>query len=298
MSARGQVDELTRLRVPIQGESLRAARIAQSDRDYKIGEMGKGSPAVKAHLTAQTEHETVHCCIAAHEVLCASAETIAHWRREPIELAGEKLPATFLKHAEDQTIAGLHAVIGALKRQGWQDRSFADWGVIAGPSLCGRVTIAQAIERFQQEGAWGVSPHLIPHQSLHALSGMISQALKIHGPNFGVNGGPNPACDALLIGMTMLAEGVLPGLWVVLTGHEAEWIPVAGKLSPAPRCHAVALALIPEQLNAEGVRLSIGQADDLAGLPEFAISELAGLDEGRWRLSETHWLQLAARRAA
>ena len=123
----------------------------------------------------------------------------------------------------------------ALEQQGWQTRSFAAWGVIAAPNFFGRVSNAQSIQRFQAEGAWGVSPHLIPHQSLHGLAGTLSQALKIHGPNFGVSGAPNAGLDALLIAAAMLADGSLPGLWVVLTGHESELIPERGSSALAVR---------------------------------------------------------------
>src|SRR6202030_3968742 len=129
----------------------------------------------------------------------------------------------------------------------------------------------------------------------------ISQALKIHGPNFGVSGAPNAGPDAFLIAAAMLADGLLRGLWVVLTGYESEWIPFAdGRAVPAPACLAVALALVPSEPDAAGLHLSIGLTlDDLAGsqahLPLLQLGSFAdGLTGrgGKWRLSRSHWLEL------
>ena len=229
---------------------------------------------------------------------------IAERRRQPVVVGAQQWPASFLKHAEDQTVLALAAVACAIEQAGWHDRSFADWGVIAAPSWFGRVSIAQSIQRFQKDGAWGVSPHLIPQQSLHGMSGAISQALKIHGPNFGVSGGPNPAPDAFLVAAALMADGVLPGLWVVLTAHEAEWIPAADDRAVLPpACRAVALALTPTDIDESGLHLSIGQANatdaaTLAHLADFQLGLFAeGLTAGApgaWRLSERHWLELEA----
>jgi hypothetical protein len=245
----------------------------------------------------------VRCRVAASELLIASAAAIAQWRRQPIGVGAEKLPASFLKHAEDPTIAAVRVVLEALERQGWRDRSFADWGVIAAPNMCGRITNAFAMERFRREGAWGISPHLIPHQSLHAMSGTISQALKIYGPNFGVCGGPNASLDAFLIAAAMLADGSLPGLWLLMTGYESEWIPAQdGQPSPAPNCIACALALTPTDFGIGGHHLAIGQTvgdADLTIFPEFQLGQFAEEwtnsarpPAGKWRLSDTFWLEL------
>jgi hypothetical protein len=239
--------------------------------------------------------------------LRASAEAIGQWRKQPVVLGTEKMAVSFLKHAEDQTVLALMTVRVALEQQGWQEHSFAPWGVIAAPNLFGRISIAQTIQRYHQEGAWGVSPHLIPHQSLHAMSGTISQALKIVGPNLGVNGGPNAGPDAFLIAAAMMMDGQLPGLWLVLTGYESEWIPVQnGANGVAPMCEAIALALTPKSPNGTGPVLTVGQVSndakkDLSLLPEFHLgllaeemSSRATLASGKWRLSETHWLELEA----
>jgi hypothetical protein len=252
---------------------------------------------------------------------------IAQWRKQPVWAGGQKIPASFLKHAEDQTVLALMTVLQAIELHGYYDYSFADWGVIAAPNLFGRITMAQTIQRYQEEGAWGVSPHLIPHQSLHAMSGTISQALKIYGPNFGVGGGPNDGSETFLVAAAMLTDHQLPGLWVVLTGYESEWIPSPdGRPTPAPICQCVALALIRGDAKAAGLHLSVGQSrlglhahsQTLVGHEDPGLAHLSELHLGllaeelsiseprptgsgpttpkrcRWRLADGHWLELEA----
>lgn len=256
---------------------------------------------MQSRLRAPAQETAVRCRIAASASLWGSAETIAQWRRQPIAHGAHTMPASFLKHSDDQAVLALRAVFAAIAEQGWQERSFADWGIVAAPNLFGRVGIAQTIQRFQAEGAWAVSPHLIPHLSLHATSGTISQALSMHGPNFGVGGG----ADAFLIAAAMLADGGLPGLWLVLTGYECEWIPAVDHAVPAPLCQGVALALTNGESGAAGLVLSIGQArpgeSATAYCPEFQLGAFteeltgrAGVPALKWRLTDSHWLELDA----
>ena len=247
---------------------------------------------------------TVRCRVGAAAWMRNSPEAIALARRQPVNITGQMMPASFLKHAEDQTVLALLTVVRALEQENWEGRSFTDWGVVAAPNFFGRASIAQTIQRYEQEGAWGISPHLIPHQSLHAMSGTISQALKIYGPNFGIGGAANSGPDAFLIAGAMLMDGLLPGLWLVLAGHETEWIPAAdGSPVPAPMCHAIALALTPGDIDATGIHLLLGETPTGSeidrAVPEFHLSLLAeeweqqgAIPQGRWRLSATHWVEL------
>jgi hypothetical protein len=146
-------------------------------------------------------------------------------------------------------VAGVAAVLKALHEHGLAETCFADWGVIAGPCLMGRQASVDSVSRFLEEGAFAISPHLIPHESLHAISGTVSQLLGIHGPNFGVCGGPGAVEETLLTAATLMAGNSLPGLWVILTDYEPELIPLPAvrPATPArrPDCLGVALALGP-----------------------------------------------------
>jgi hypothetical protein len=147
-------------------------------------------------------------------------------------------------------------VYKAIELAGWQAKSFDDWGVVAGPRFLGRPAMAAALHRFAAEGAWGVSPHLIPHRSLHSISGTVSQALKIHGPNFGVGGGPNAVLETLLAALALLEGKKLPGVWAVLTGLDPELPPdEAGRMAPGTYCVGLALALTSVPISSSRIRL-------------------------------------------
>lgn len=245
-------------------------------------------------LTTSTLETVVRCRIAASSVVRASATDVEAMRRQPLIIGGEKHPNSLLKHADGQTITALKAVLQAREILG--ETTLTDWGVIAAPDLFGRVSIAQTVHRFQKEGAWGVSPHLIPHQSLHAVSGTVSQVLKIHGPNFGISGGPNGAPDAFLVAASMMMDGALPGLWLILSGYETEWIPAAdGNHPAAPTCVAVAWALTPRDRLPGGLHISIvgSGKEDGRHLPELDLAALAEeTPRGKWRISESHRVEI------
>jgi hypothetical protein len=170
---------------------------------------------------------------------------------------GIKLAPGFLKHAEEQTLAALAAVFQAIKNNALEAQSFSDWYVIGAPRYIGRFAVAGALEKFKAEGAWGVSPHLIPHRSLHSISGSISQALKIHGPNLGVGGGQSAADEGLMLSISLLAKPMAPGAWAVMTG----WNPEPDVTLPLAEqdlmCNALALALVPASADFQGWRLGL-----------------------------------------
>lgn len=191
---------------------------------------------------APAQRRAICCEVSAHALLRVPLESLPELRRHPGCVGGAPLPVSFLKHADEQSVAGLAAVYRAIQQSALQELCFRDWGVVAAPRFLGRPTMAAALQRFAAEGAWGVSPHLIPHRSLHSLSGTVSQALKIHGPNFGVGGGPGGAVEALLAALALLERKRLPGVWIVLTCLDPELPPDASGGS-APGTQAVGLAL-------------------------------------------------------
>jgi hypothetical protein len=183
----------------------------------------------------------VCCDILAHGCVWATAAAMPGLRQKPGPTPGEPLPTSFLKQADEQTVVGLASVLQAIQTHGLSSAVFTDWAVLAAPRFLGRVTLASALQRFAAEGAWGVSPHLIPHRSLHSMSGTVSQALRIHGPNFGVGGGPGGVLETLLCAGAILDGHKVPGVWVVLTGWDPE--PVPDDKNASPECHCVGLCL-------------------------------------------------------
>lgn len=250
--------------------------------------------------------------VAAAGVVCATVDELKGLRQSPGPSVREPLPAAFLKHADDQTVAGLAAVLQAIDRYGLSGEDFTEWGVVAAPRFLARATLAQALKRFAVEGAWGVSPHLIPHRSLHSVSGTVSQALHLHGPNFGVGGGPHGAAKAMIAAAAMLADARLPGLWVVLTGWNREpgvERPPApstnGHAAAAPICSAVALALQRAQpdWNGPSLQVAAGNVVDNGHVESVPVSSFtleAFIDSlsraagvATWRLDCGGWVRLA-----
>ena len=148
------------------------------------------NPPLIATQSASLTESTVTCPIAGIGTLHADADHLVKLRRQPGSYAGKAFSPAFLKHADDQTVAAVGVVAQTISKLGWDNRSFHDWGVVAAPILFGRFGNEAALRRFMNEGAWGISPHMIPHHSLHAVAGTLSQAWQIHGPNFGISGGP------------------------------------------------------------------------------------------------------------
>jgi hypothetical protein len=198
---------------------------------------------------------SLECDVLAFGSVGLTPQELALSRQNLIPPDGIKLAPGFLKHAEEQTLAALAAVFKAIKNHGLEGHTFSDWYVIGAPRYIGRFAVAGALERFKAEGAWGVSPHLIPHRSLHSISGAISQALKIHGPNLGVGGGKSAADEGLMLAISLLGTSMTAGAWVVMTGWNPEpdvSLPLADQ---SMVCNALALALVPAQAEFHGWRL-------------------------------------------
>jgi hypothetical protein len=239
---------------------LRSAQAEPTGKDFsRVMPTVQGSPPAAS--------ATVRCQVAGYAACRFPAEELAVLRQRPAPLQGNAVAASSLKHADEQTVAGLAALARALTEDGLQQLDYSQWGVIAAPRFLGRAKLAIVLSRFVVEGAWGISPHLIPHRSQHALSGTISQALKVHGPNYGVGGDPDGAAEALMAAATLLADQRLPGVWVVLSGYDPELVPVVeegdtGAVPPlaTSHCLALALALRPSKLGHHGIFLSVGAA--------------------------------------
>jgi hypothetical protein len=200
----------------------------------------------------------VWCDLIAHAGVQAPVASMAELRRQPGPPRVPKLPTNFLKHVDDQTVVGLSAIYHASAGHGLQDVCLAEWGVLAAPRFLARALMIPNLRRFVAEGAWGVSPHMIPHRSLHSLSGTLSHALKMHGPNFGVGGGHQGAIEVLPVAAAMLQRQRLPGLWVVWTAQEPEGeLDLAGRGDPNTICRALAVALTLPRLGWRGPRLRL-----------------------------------------
>ena len=253
----------------------------------------------------------LRCAVVGFGHIRATADQLPSLRQNPGVNPRQPISPNFLKHADEQTVVSVAAIFQAIERHGLADIDFTDWGVLAAPRYLGRITTSQAFQRFAAEGAWGISPHLIPHRTLHAISGTVSQALQIHGPNLGVGGGPKADTEVLRVAAAFLANPDLPGLWVVMSGWNPEPIPnppaepaetphappfSTNGFHQVPYCQAVALALTPLSRAAEGLQLQFHLADPARNghqpkqpLPTFSLETLlATLDSPS--TPSNHWL--------
>jgi hypothetical protein len=179
-------------------------------------------------------------------------------RPGPVPAGWTRTPPSLLRYSDEQTVAGTAAVFAAVAAMGTGPDEFEDWGVVAASRYLGRASLAAALRSFKAEGVWGTSPHLIPHFALHSPSGTISLALGLRGPNVGAGGGLHAAAEGFLAALTWLSAGVVPGVWLVLSGWSPELVPErkggasgtgraqAPAWPPADiECQALALALRP-----------------------------------------------------
>jgi hypothetical protein len=276
---------------------------------------GKDFSRVKPPATLATDTDSIICCpVAGFGILRAGPDQIAALRRNPVPESNPPLALPLLKYSDDQTVAGLAAVYQAIHQHRLADTDYSEWGVVAAPSYLGRAALAATLQRLAIESAWGISPHFIPHHSLHAVSGTISQVLKIHGPNFGIEASPSGMSDALTVAATLLARGELPGLWLVLTDYEPELVPLdpsrkGMSAGDQPACIALALALVPDASLSPEIMLRIcpesnsenhtAPANWKSWQPLEKVSALAdalgqGISTRQWRLGALGWVEMTA----
>lgn len=201
----------------------------------------------------------VSCLVQSLASLKTDQVGLAALRRNPGTFPGLPISPTLFKYADDQTVLALVAVLRAAAKLGRKPEEYHGWGVLAASSFFGRAFSAHALQKYVREGAWGITPHMVPHHSLHAISGTISQAFHIQGPNFGVGGGPQAHAEGMIAAASLMAEGAIPGLWLVLTGHHPEQVPdeTEEPTNSPCECLALALALAPDDPLTPGPRLLI-----------------------------------------
>jgi hypothetical protein len=208
--------------------------------------------------------DPISCDVAALAYVQAGPESLTKLRRDPGKLGEHPLTSGLLKHADDQTVAAVVAVLEAIRLSDLNPATFSDWAVLAAPRQFGRAAFDKAFPQFAAEGAWGVSPYLVPHHSLHSPSGTISQILSAHGPNFGVGGWLGAEGHAFVTAAVFLNRYPDRGVWIVLSG-------ACGADAAQSSYEALALALVAP--DSESIRPRLRLA------PGLALTEIVlGLD--------------------
>jgi len=129
------------------------------------------------------------------------------------------LSASILKYLDDQTVIALQCTHQATK----EIKNLANWGAIVSPKHPGRKRVSGAFEKFKLESAWGISPHLVPYDSLHSPSGIVSLAYQMNGINLGAGGFAGMEGQGLLAGFTSLENNFAEGLILIWTGYREEF---------------------------------------------------------------------------
>jgi hypothetical protein len=182
-----------------------------------------------------------------------------------------------LRQSDGQTLAALRAVYAAIDSGNPSDPGvYRDWGILAAPRFLGRSALVKVLNRFDAEGVWGVTPHLIPQFALHSQSSTLSQVLGIRGPNLGICRGTDAAVQGLLTALTWLNSGTVPGVWLVLSGWMPEYVP--DESGDETECLAIALGLGPEPASRGDVpRIRLIRTPPAHVAGAIALGELAGI---------------------
>jgi hypothetical protein len=186
--------------------------------------------------------------IACHALRSARLSEIDALRDRPGPAGTPALPSRFLRHADEQSVLGMHAVLDALAAMPEPCPVIERCGVVSATCQAGRIAAARTLVQFAEQGAVGVSPHVVPQCSLHSLAGAVSVALGMHGPHVGVGGGTDAVAEGLVAALSLLTLSLgesLPGVWLVATEWDEE--PVLdprGAATNDPLCRALAMLLV------------------------------------------------------
>jgi hypothetical protein len=190
------------------------------------------------------------------------------------------LPARFLRHCDEQTVVGVHAVLAAIAQLPEPRPALDRHGVVAASCQAGRITAAKTLAAALAGGGVAVSTHVVPQCSLHSPAGAVSVALGMHGPNVGIAGGPRAVSEGLLAACSWLMAGG-DDLWLVLTGFDDEpALGPCGEPVTDPVCRGVAAWLSADAAASAGGGLHIHFGfDAAAGGDRAAVDSLVSFEQ-------------------
>lgn len=195
------------------------------------------------------------CGIVTHASFAARLSGIASLRDGSFPPVAAQLPARFLRHGDEQTVVGMHAVLRAIAALPGPIDLSAD-AVVAASCQAGRLMAAKSLAQLKTGGAVTVSTHIVPQASLHSLAGAVSVALGMHGPHVGVGGGGDALVEGLMTAVTLARSSGAPRVWLVATAWDDEPpLDATGAATADPLCRAVALAV--ESTGSAGLSLGI-----------------------------------------
>jgi hypothetical protein len=169
---------------------------------------------------------------------------LAKSRKELMQFLPKPLSPQLLRYSDEQTLASLVAISEAIRSANMTNNDFHDWAIVSSSRSLGRTAFAGVIDKYQDEGPWGVSVHVIPHCTSHSVAGTVSLALQSHGPCLGAGVAGNDELDALLAAACILRQPDWFGAWIVFSAWSPELeIDKAGRPVSESLCLAAAIAV-------------------------------------------------------
>lgn len=199
------------------------------------------------HDQVRSSFAPVELSIVAHGMARLTMRELAEVRKESLPSFSSNLSPQLLKHSDEQTLASLVALSEAIKSANMTSGEFSDWAIVSSSRNLGRMAFAAVIDKYRDEGPWGVSVQVIPHCTAHAVAGTISLALQSRGPCIGTGGGAGGEIDALLSTASILRKPDWSGAWIVYSAWSPELaFDTAGRPTSDSVCLAAAVAVTKE----------------------------------------------------
>jgi len=184
--------------------------------------------------------------VGGHALVEARHSEIAALRDRPGPAAAPAVPPRFLRHCDEHTVVGLHAMLVAIAALPDPRPPLESHAVVAAPRHAGRLITARALVALREGGPVTVSPHIVPQCSLHSIAGAVSVALGIHGPHLGVGGGVDALAEGLCAALTLAGDPASGAslVWLVATEWDEEpALDEAGTAVGDPLCRGLAVAI-------------------------------------------------------
>lgn len=227
------------------------------------------------------------CGIGAHAFVESRLSQIGPLRDRPGPEGSPPLPSRFLRHCDEQTVLGIHAVLAAIASLPAERRAYERHGVVAASCQVGRLVTALSLAQIRPKGSVSISPHIVPQCSLHSVAGAVSVALGMHGPNVGIGGGPDAVAEGLFAAISLVRPGGgadADGVWLIASDWAEEpAVDATGAAIGDPVCRAIALLVEPAAAEAAALELAIhfpaasvaGAGDAAADVPHDILGNFA-----------------------
>ena len=220
------------------------------------------------HSLSSSADLSALCLVESYATASVHSSEVNALAREKHSHGCHSLPPRFLRHADEQTVIGMHSIIRAMAVDTQDSRDTSNDAVIAATCLAGQPSAARTMIGLRDKGPVAVTPHIVPQCSLHSVASAASVGFGMHGPNFGVGGGPHAPAEGFLLALTlapMLAKtSPSSRIWLVCTGwDQPPSLDANGNLTNDPVCRGMTFVLKPE------VALPIDKT-----LPHIQISSL------------------------